>query len=99
MKKESPEELERRPIEVRQKIAEMKRVREQIHEALKGAQAGEEKAVESRLRSVLKQSAKSALKVGAVPYPLKVKQTHSLGDFYGKFHPSKSKKGIKRSEH
>lgn len=99
MKKESPEELERRPIEVRQKIAEMKGVREQIHEALKGAQAGEEKAVESRLRSVLKQSAKSALKVGAVPYPLKVKQTHSLGDFYGKFHPSKSKKGIKRSEH
>src|SRR5512143_494954 len=99
MKKESPEELERRPIEVRQKIAEMKGVREQIHEALKGGQADEEKAVESRLRSVLKQTAKSALKVGAVPYSLKVKQTHCLGDFYGKFHPSKSKKGIKRSEH
>ena len=99
MKKESPEELEKRPLEVRQKIAEMKGVKEQIHEALKGAQAGEEKEVESKLRSVLRQSAKSALKAGTVPYSLKVKQTHSLGDFYGKFHPSKSKKGIKRSEH
>ena len=99
MKKESPEEMERRPLEVRQKIAEMKGVKEQIHEALKGAQVNEEKEVESKLRSVLRQSAKSVLKVGALPYSLKVKRTHSLGDFYGKFHPSKSKKGIKRSEH
>ena len=98
MKKESPEELERRPLGVRLKLEEMRGVKEQIHEALKGAQVGEEKEVEARLRSVLRQSAKSVLKTGALPYSLKVKRTHSLGDFYGKFHPSKSRKGIKRSE-
>ena len=38
------------------------------------------------------------LKAGALPVSLRIKQTHSLGDFYGKFHPSKSKRGIKRSE-
>lgn len=98
MKKENVDEIERRPFAITQKIQEMKGVKTEIHEALKGAQVKEERSEQSRLRNLLKQTAQAVLKVGAPTYSLQLKRTHSLGDFYGKFHPSKSKRGIKRSE-
>ena len=98
MKKETIEEIERRPFAINQKIAAMKGVKAEIHEALKSAQVKEERVEQSRLRSLMDQTAKSVMKAGALPVSLQIKRTHSLGDFYGKFHPSKSKRGIKRSE-
>ncbi len=92
------ERLEYQPAEYRTKSEEMKGVKTEIHEALKNVRAKEEKQTENRLKSVLKENVKGLLKIGALPFSLKMKRAHSLGDFYGRFHPSKSKKGIKRSE-
>jgi len=92
------EKLERQPEEYRTKIEEMKGVKNEIHKALKTVKAKEEKLSEVRLNNTLKESVRNILKAGALPFPLIMKKAHSLGDFYGKFHPSKSKKGIKRSE-
>jgi hypothetical protein len=98
MKKDTTGEVERRPFAITQKIQEMKGVKAEIHAALKGVQVKEERVEQSRIRSVMDQTAKSVMKAGALPVSLQIKRTHSLGDFYGKFHPSKSKRGIKRSE-
>ena len=97
MKKEN-REFDRQPFELRQKLVEMKGVKAEIHEALKEVKVQEEKMEESRLKATLRDNIKSMLRVGALPFSLKLKRAHSLGDFYGKFHPSKSKKGLKRSE-
>ena len=100
MKKEAleAEKFERQPVEYRTKLEELKELRTEIHEALKPVRVKEEKQAEIKQKSTFKENIKNLLKVGTLPFPLKVKRAHSLGDFYGRFHPSKSKKGIKRSE-
>ena len=97
MKKES-REFDRQPAPFRQRLEEMKGVKTEIHEALKEVKVKEEKKSEIKLRSILKENIRNMLRAGALPFSLKLKKAHSLGDFYGKFHPSKSKKGLKRSE-
>ena len=98
MKKEGTKDTERRPIELQVKIDEMKKAKNDIHKALKGSVAKEEKGIGSKVKGILKETAKKILNAGAPPMSLKLKQVHCLGDVYGRFHPSKSRKGIKRSE-
>jgi hypothetical protein len=100
MKKQAleAEKLGRQPVEYRTKMEEMKGVKTEIHEALKNIKVQEEKQAETRLKNTFKENVKSLLKVGALPLSLKAKKAHSMGDVFGRFHPSKSKKGIKRSE-
>jgi len=95
MKKAHVEEI---PFEVHVKLREMRRVKSDIHKALSNAVVREEKGGETRLKSTMRETAKSVMRTGAEPMSLKLKMTHCLGDVYGRFHPSKSKKGIKRSE-
>ncbi len=100
MKKEAleAEKFERQPVEYRTKLEELKGLKARIHEALKTVKVKEEKQTETKQKSTFRENIKNLLKVGSLPFPLKVKRAHSSGDFYGRFHPSKSKKGIKRSE-
>ncbi len=100
MKKQALEEekFERQPVEYRTKLEEMKGVKTNIHKALRNVKVQEEIQTETKLKSTFRENVKSLLKLGALPFALKAKRVHSTGDFFGKFHPSKSKKGIKRSE-
>jgi hypothetical protein len=94
MKKLRVETLEKEPVAVGAKILEIKEAKEET----------DRKVMAARLRSemtggkTLKRTTREFIKPASEPMPLKIKKTHSLGDFYGKFHPSKSTKGIKRSE-
>ena len=98
MKKETEEKLERQPFDIRQKLTEMKDVNAGIKEAVKEARPAEEKLAETRQKASMREHVGNRLKSGYQAFSLKLKTTHSLGDFYGRFHPSKSRKGIKRSE-
>ena len=98
MGKQARKDEERRPIELQVKLGEMEKVKNDIHKALKGSAVNEEKGTESRVRGILREAAKKVLKTGAEPVSLKLKKVHALGDVVGRFHPSKSRKGIKRSE-
>jgi hypothetical protein len=100
MKKAALEEekFEHQPTEYRTKLEELKGIKTKLHEAFKNVKVQEEKQTETRLKNSFKENVKSLLKIGALPFSLKAKKVHSTGDFYGRFHPSKSKKGIKRSE-
>ncbi|MBI5191136.1 MAG: hypothetical protein HZA22_10715 [Nitrospirae bacterium] len=98
MKKDTEEKLERQPFDIRQKLTEMKDVSAGIREAVKEARPAEERLAEARLKVSMKEHIGNRLKSGYQTFSLKLKKTHSLGDFYGRFHPSKSRKGIKRSE-
>jgi len=94
MKKMQDEALEREPLAVGASILEMKSVKK---EAVKSARLARMREDLAGKKTVAKK-AKETAKVPKEPMQLKIKKTHSLGDFYGKFHPSKSTKGIKRSE-
>ena len=98
MKKAYREEDERQPFELKQKISEIKEQKADTDEMIKEEQAKEERVSEARFKNSLRENVRNILRAGALPFSLKIKRTHSLGDFYGKFHPSKSRKGIKRSE-
>jgi len=98
MKKDTDENIDRQPFDIRQKLVEMKDVKADMKEALKEARPAEEKQAEAKLKVSMKEFVGNRMKSGYQTFSLKLKKTHSLGDFYGRFHPSKSKKGIKRSE-
>jgi len=98
MKKEALKEDDRRPIGLQVKFDEMKNVKKDLHKALKENVVREEKEKGSRIKDVLKEAVQKVLKAGALPVSLKLKKVHALGDVVGRFHPSKSRKGIKRSE-
>lgn len=64
-----------------------------------GEEAGRAMLANARVRSMKADIRKKELKKPEVtPISTTLKKVHSLGDFYGKYHPSKSNKGIKRSE-
>jgi len=94
MKKVRVETLEKEPVAVGAKILEIREVKEETDRKVMAARVREELAG-SR---ALKRATRAFIKPANLAMPLKIKKTHSLGDFYGKFHPSKSTKGIKRSE-
>lgn len=98
MKKNTEEALDRQPLELREKLVEMKDVKAEILEAVRDARPGEERQAENRLKANMREHVGNRLKSGYEAFSLKLKKTHSLGDFYGRFHPSKSRKGVKRSE-
>jgi len=88
----------RQPMEMGEKFLEMKRVQEESLRREKESHIGAAKRRERRIWRQAKQTIKHTLRSGYDTFSLKVKRVHSLGDFYGRFHPSKSSKGIKRSE-
>ena len=97
MKKYTNEELEARNIEIKQKGEELRhlQIKDELHAA--PMEELEEKGVE-KIKD-LHQGAKSVLNANAAQFALQLQRTHRLGQVHGKFHPSKSKKGIKRSEY
>lgn len=94
MKNKTDEELERQPLAVSAKVLEMKKASEEANRTDKALHLKEvmkeSKTIRERVKAITRRA--------AAPISTKLKQVHSLGDFYGKFHPSKSSKGIKRSE-
>lgn len=98
MKKDTEKEFDKQPFDIRQKLTEMKDVGAEVREAAKEARPLEERLAETRLKAYMKEHVGNRLRSGYEAFSLKLKKTHSLGDFYGRFHPSKSRKGIKRSE-
>lgn len=91
---EETRELEKEPLQIGAKILEMKSVKEDAERAVR------EEGVKRSLawKKAMRKRFDEFIRAVNEPIPLKIKKTHSLGDFYGKFHPSKSTKGIKRSE-
>lgn len=94
MKNKTEEELERQPIVVGAKILEMKRVSE---EAARPDNVLHLKEIKKEGKTI-RERVKAITVKAALPISTRLKRIHCLGDFYGKFHPSKSRKGIKRSE-
>jgi len=98
MKKEALEAEEKRPFELTQRFEELKGVKRVVERAEKEAYVREERLVEARLKNSAHESEKSALKAKGQSMPLRLKMTHCLGDVVSRFHPSKSRKGSRRSE-
>ncbi len=91
---EENRELEKEPLQVGAKILEMKGVKEETDRVVR-----EDNIKRSLVwKKAMRKRFDEFIRAVNEPMPLKIKKTHSLGDFYGKFHPSKSTKGIKRSE-
>jgi len=88
----------RQPMDIGAQYLEMRRVKEEADRIEKEAHEEAARRRERRLWRQAKQTLKQTLRSGYDTFSLKVKRVHSLGDFYGRFHPSKSSKGIKRSE-
>jgi len=88
----------RQPMELGAKYLEMRRVKEEAERLEKEAHLEAAKRRERRNWRQAKQTIKQTLRRGFDTFSIKLKRVHSLGDFYGRFHPSKSNKGIKRSE-
>jgi len=90
--------LSKKSPELTHKLDDMKRVKEDINKALKENLVKEERKNEQKVLTSLRDSIRQIIKTGVLPFSLKAKRAHLQGDFHGKFHPSKSRKGIKRSE-
>lgn len=97
MKHASKTDPARQPMEMGEKFLEMKRHEEDIDRLEGESHMEAARRRERRLWHQAKQTIKHTLRGGYDTFSLKLKRVHSLGDFYGRFHPSKSKKGIKRS--
>ncbi len=93
IKKEKTEE----PYAVKVKIDELKVAQKELHEQSKTAQVKELLRTQDRLINLAKQTWHALNKATTYPLPIKINRPHSRGDFFGKYHPSKSNKGIKRS--
>ncbi|MGC2423105.1 MAG: hypothetical protein WA666_01975 [Nitrospirota bacterium] len=72
--------------------------REERPKNIKGELAPENKSIAEHMTNLLSQTARTILNARAAQFQLQLQRTHRLGNWLGKFHPSKSKKGIKRSE-
>ena len=96
MKKEKKEKTEE-PFAVKVKIEELKMAQKELHEHFRTAQIKELFRSQERLINMAKETWRALNKATTFPLPIKINRPHSRGDFFGKFHPSKSNKGIKRS--
>jgi len=85
------------PFAVKVKIDELEVAQKELHGQTRIAQMKELLSSQDRLVNLAKQTWRALNKVAAFPLSIKINRPHSRGDFYGKFHPSKSNKGIKRS--
>ncbi len=65
-------------------------IREEFTEEHTGAVA--------QVTNLLSQTTRTILSARAAQFHRQIQRTHRLGNWLGKFHPSKSRKGIKRSE-
>lgn len=73
-------------------------IREERPKNIKGELAAEHKSVKEHVTNLLSQTARTILNARAIQFQRQLQRSHRLGNWLGKFHPSKSKKGIKRSE-
>jgi maltodextrin utilization protein YvdJ len=96
MKKNRKEKTEE-PFAVKVKTDELKIAQKELHEYYRTAQIKELFRSQDRLINVAKQDWHALNKATTFPLSIKINRPHSRGDFFGKFHPSKSNKGIKRS--
>jgi len=96
MKKGKKEKTEE-PYAIKVKIDELKIAQKELHEYYRTAQIKELFRSQDRLINLAKQTWHALNKATTVPLPITINRPHSRGDFFGKFHPSKSNKGIKRS--
>ncbi len=60
--------------------------------------AEERPGAATHVTNLLSQTTRTILGARAAQFHRQLQRTHRLGNWLGKFHPSKSKKGIKRSE-
>jgi hypothetical protein len=93
IKKEKTEE----PFAVKVKIDELKNAQKELHEQTRIVQMKELLRSQEKLINLAKQTWHALNKATTLPIPIKINRPHSRGDFFGKFHPSKSNKGVKRS--
>lgn len=96
MKKDKKEKTEE-PFAVKVKIEELKIARKELHEQTRIAQMKELLRSQDRVIKLANQTWRALNKVATFPLSIRINRPHSRGDFFGKFHPSKSNKGIKRS--
>ena len=96
MKKDKKEKTEE-PFAVKVKIEELKIAQKELHEHLRTAQIKELLSSKERMANVANQTWRTLNKAARFPLSVWINRPHSRGDFFGKFHPSKSNKGIKRS--
>ncbi|MGA2192030.1 MAG: hypothetical protein ABSG42_01465 [Nitrospirota bacterium] len=68
----------------------------EIRESQKSA--GREVKPAEKMTNLISQTARTLLVAGAARFSQQLRMTHRLGNLQGKFHPSKSRKGIRRSE-
>ena len=96
MKKDKKEKTEE-PFAVKVKIEELKIAQKELHEQTRITQMKELLRSQNRLIKLANQTWRALSKAARFPLSVKINRPHSRGDFFGKFHPSKSNKGIKRS--
>ena len=96
MKKEK-KEIKEEPFAVKVNIEELKIAQKELHEQTRIAQMKELLRSQDRLLNLADQTWRALNKAARFPLSIRLNRAHSRGDFYGKFHPSKSAKGIKRS--
>ncbi len=68
------------------------------HRNIKEELAEEHTGTGVHVTNLLSQTTRTILGARAAQFHRQLQRTHRLGNWLGKFHPSKSKKGIKRSE-
>jgi len=95
--KKDKKEITQEPFAVKVKIDEMEIAQKELHEQTRIARMKELLSTQDRLINLAKQTWHALNKATAYPLSIKINRPHSRGDFYGKFHPSKSNKGVKRS--
>jgi hypothetical protein len=72
--------------------------REERPKNIKGELAAEHKSIKEHVTNLLSGTARTILNARAIQFQRQLQRSHRLGNWLGKFHPSKSRKGIKRSE-
>jgi hypothetical protein len=73
-------------------------IREERPKNIKGELAAEHKSIKEHVTNLLSGTARTILNARAIQFQGQLQKSHRLGNWLGKFHPSKSRKGIKRSE-
>ena len=96
MKKDKKEKT-KEPFAVKVKIEELKIAQKELHEQTRISQMKEQLRSQDKLIKLANQTWLAINKAARFPLSVRINRPHSRGDFFGKFHPSKSNKGIKRS--
>ena len=96
MKKDKKEKTEE-PFAVKVKIEELKIAHKELQEQTRITQMKELFRSQDRLVTLANQTWRAINKAARFPLSVRINRPHSRGDFFGKFHPSKSNKGVKRS--